>query len=55
MAPSVVPSSRSQYPSVLPVSRNGKPEENPSRSITSTLGRRIAAMTSRFRGVCGGI
>src|SRR5262249_48472873 len=49
IAPSVVPSSRSQYPSVFPVSRNGSPDEKPNMSITATLGWRIDAITSRLR------
>src|SRR4051812_22765377 len=49
MAPRLVPSSRSQYPSVLPVSRKGRPDEKPRSSITATLGWPSDVKTSRFR------
>jgi hypothetical protein len=45
----VVPSSRSQYPRVLPVSKKGSPEENPSASITATFGCPSDEITSRLR------
>src|SRR5262249_18188582 len=48
IACSVVPWSRSQYPSVLPVRKNGRPDEKPSVSITATFGWRSEARTVRL-------
>ncbi len=47
MAVRLIPASLSHSPSVLPTSMKGRPEENPSASITPTLGRVSARTTSR--------
>ena len=48
MSVSDVPTSRSQKPSVLPVSRKGRPEAKPSASITRTRGCVYALRTTSF-------
>jgi len=48
IAVNVVPASRSQYPNVLPLRKNGRPDENPSMSITTTFGWPSDARTVRL-------
>src|SRR6185437_683945 len=57
MAVREVCSSRSQKPNVLPTSRKGRPEENPSSNIASVLGRRyslIRCLCALTRPLCTG-
>src|SRR3954469_11739452 len=49
MALSVVPASRSQYTTVWPLRKTGRPDEKPSISITATFGWRSDVITSRLR------
>src|SRR6185503_11161320 len=56
IAASVVPSSRSQYPRVLPTRRNGRPDEKPSTSIVNVRGRVygwIVSFQRELRCHCG--